>query len=185
MVEIINSKNSYHYDVFEIKTNKGSFEISLHGDKDLYWRYIYKGSALDSKAAYILEINKENYFLYQLFDDLYNSIVNNDRYDNSNLVKNNIINWHSDDLSYETASCLLIAKQNEIFKLGFIKSKKSFENGIPMTFSVKISNKFSRYNPYNVAFMNFYNNLKEYDLDYNQICMEEFLENKKLNKVRN
>lgn len=185
MVEIIKSKNSYKYDVFEIKTNKGSFEISLHGDKDLYWRYVYNGSVFDSKHAYVLEINKENYFLYQLFDDLYNSIVNNKNYDNSKLVKNNIIDWHSDDLSYKTSSCLLIEKQNEIFRLGFIKSKKSFENGIPMTFSVKIANKYSRYNPYNVPFMNFYNELKEYNLDYNQISMEEFLDDKKLSKTRN
>ena len=184
MVEIIKNKNSYEYDVFEIKTDNGSFEVSLQGNGDLYWRYIYKGSVLDSKTAYTLEINKENYFLYQLFDELYNSVVNQEKAQSNELVKDNIINWHSDDFSYENASCLLIAKQNETFKLGFIKSRKSFENSVPMTFSVRISNNGSRYAPYNIPFMNFYNQLKEYDKDYNQIYIEEYLY-KKLSKKRN
>ena len=52
-----------------------------------------------------------------MFDKLYNSVIESTKEKTTQLVKNNIINWHSDDFSYETASCLLITKQNETFNL--------------------------------------------------------------------
>ena len=41
MLEIKKSKNMHNYDIFDIMTDNGTFEIAYEYNLDLYWRYIY------------------------------------------------------------------------------------------------------------------------------------------------
>ena len=194
MQEIERYKNGWGYDTFVIKTDTGSFEILFAPNFDLYWRYLSKKNIKVDKEVQELIITKENYFLYELFYKLYESIKNNKVYysnevddyceikDKENeLFKNNMIEWYSDELPIDIASKLTIKKEDETFKILFEKSKKSCD-GIFITYTIRFRNSGSRYNPFNFSFMQMYNELKEYNPDYHQIHTEEYLYKEKLLK---
>lgn len=208
MIQIEKRKNAHGYDVVIIKTEEGAFEISFQNNLDLYWRYIHKGDIRDNPSTHEFTITKENYFIYELFDDLYNTIKagkiyydlnsddnlyldEDDLYFNSviseqkinnydNLFKDGVIDWHSDDFTYETGSRLLIKPDGETYKVIFEKSKEDYDTAMFMTFSVRIRNSGSTYDPCNIVFMNMYNKLKQYDPTYHQIHIEEHLYNQKV-----
>ena len=80
-------------------------------------------------------------------------------------------------------SRFIIEKIDEdTFKLTF---KKGIYSEVPIqTFSIRISNSGSRYEPFNTVFMSMYKKLKEYDFNNHQIHIEEYLYNKKKIKQR-
>lgn len=185
MQEIERYKNGWGYDTFVIKTNEGYFEILFAPNGDLYWRYLSEKNVLDDKEIQELTITKENYFVYELFYKLYESIKNNKVfYDKENyyelkniknyLFKNNMIEWYSDELPIDVTSKLTIKKDDENFKIIFEKSKES-RDGIFFTYSIRFRNSGSRYDPFNINFMQMYNELKQYDPNYHQIHIEEYL----------
>jgi len=197
MQQIERYKNTWGYDTFEIKTDTGSFEILFAPNFDLYWRYLGKINILEDKEKKELTITKENYFLYELFYKLYESIKNSKVYysnevddyceikDKTNeLFLNNMIEWYSDELPIDIASKLTIKKEEETFKVLFEKSKKAWD-GIFITYSIRFRNSGSRYNPFNINFMQMYNELKEYDPNYHQIHIEEYLYKQKVLKKEN
>ena len=103
----------------------------------------------------------------------------------NNIFYKGIITWVSDDFaSMEKASNFKIIKINDAFKITFKKSEPEYDCGMPFkTFSVRIRNSGSRYNPYNIAFMKMYHELKKYE-PTNQIHLEEYLyEQKRLTKT--
>lgn len=179
--------NCYYY----IKNDQGIFKIEFGGNLDLYWSYIYEGSILKSPIFHTFTITKENYFFYNLLDELYNNIKNDNpfgdenniyKYDKLNqnkLFEDETIKWHSDDCIYEESSILEIKKEKDDYKITFYKSKENF-----MSYSVRISNSGSRYGYFNIPFMNMYTKLCEYNPDYHQIHMEEYLYNEKVKKLR-
>ena len=77
MQEVERYKNGWDYDTFVIKTDNGSFEILFAPNGDLYWRYLSEKNILNDKQNQELTITKENYFVYELFYKLYESIKNN------------------------------------------------------------------------------------------------------------
>ena len=194
MLELSKTKNSHGYDCYEIITNEGSIYISFENNMDLYWTYVCQGNILKHSDSKELYITKENYEIYNFFDALYNSVVHYSVYEenknffsseyipwavNENnpeaLVSNGIITWHSDDYVYEKASKFSVEKMDDEYKITFTKSKMDNDDGLFVTFSVRISNSGSRYNPFNILFMKMYLNLKNYDPNYRQIHMEEVL----------
>ena len=187
MLELTKKENGLGYEQYYITTEEGTFEISFQGNLDLYWRYIYKGSILNCEDTHKFTISKENYFLYQLFEELYENIYNNTPFGddqtymslNYPLVTNGIIDWHSDDFNYDKASRLMIEKNGEDFGVTFQKSEEDLTDGMFMTYAVRFRNSGSRYDYYNIPFMNMYNNLKNYDFDFHQIHMEEYLAKQK------
>ena len=193
MQEIERYKNTFDYDTFVITTDEGSFEILFAPNGDLYWRYVNTCNMLESPNEQKLLITKENYFLYELFYKLYESIKNNMVYydydqndyfltETNNLYKDGKIVWYSDELHEEIASKLTIEKEDEIFKVIFEKSKEWYD-GIPITYSIRFRNSGSRYRPFNISFMSMYNNLKKYNPENHQIHIEEYLyKQKKLKK---
>lgn len=64
-------KTDFGYTINIYDSNK-ILTITFGGNLDLYW-YL---SSKEKKEVDIFEITKENYFLYSLFDILYNDIVN-------------------------------------------------------------------------------------------------------------
>lgn len=191
MLEVEKFKNYNGYDVIIIKTNEGAFEISFEGNLDLYMRYISDGSILKDKKSHTLTITKENYFVYELFNKLYNSIksgkvyynlecndyINADDETKKRLFKNNIIDYHSDDSTYEDSSRLIIEKIEDAFNIKFVKG---ISNGTFLTYSVRISNSGGRYEPFNIAFMNMYRGLKMYDPSDLQMTLEQCAYNQKI-----
>ena len=193
MIEAYKSKNNWGYDTFTIKMDEGAFEILFAPNGDLYWRYLCEENILDAPERKEFTITKENYFIYGLFFDLYRSIKQNKIYfdieesdcfhvkGENKLFKNGVIDWYSDEFPDDIASRLIIKKEEESFKLTFIKSKEDYD-GIFMTYSIRFRNSGSRYHPYNIVFMNMYNKLKKHDFDNHQIHIEEYLYNQKVKK---
>ena len=192
MQEIKQYKNVWNYDSFVIKTDNGSFEILFAPNGDLYWKYLSEKNVLDDKSVQELIITKENYFIYELFYKLYECIKNNKIfYDKGNyfevmenkIFKNNMIEWYSDELPIDISSKLTIKKEDETFKVIFQKSKKS-QDGISLTYTIRFRNSGSRYDPFNISFMQMYNELKNYDSNCHQIHIEEYLYKQKILKKK-
>ena len=206
MVEIKKTKDVEGYDRFKITTENGSFDIMFGGNLDLYWYYWPEENYKDWPLAKTFTISKENYFIYQKLDELYKNIkeqkpyqskdenssivfdssklINDSpksQYSYKNLFQNDIIKWYSDDAPLEEASMLEIKSQEDKYIITFHQGKEDF--GFP-TYAIRFRNSGSRYEPYNFAFMNMYNSLSEYDANYHQIHIEEYLYNKKLKKKK-
>lgn len=214
MLEIAKQKTEHGY-FFLISTNEGKFSISFQGNLDLYWSYLYDRSIVETSNFKSFVVTKENYFLYSLFEKLYddikhcniyqfdksyvslyeseeeiearrlelenlnNSLRESEGYNSERLFKNDAIEWHCDDFPYEEASVLRIKKEEDSFVVTFEKSK---EENMYLTYSVRFRNSGSRYNPFNSAFMKMYNKLIDYDPEYHQIHVEEYLYQKKLSR---
>lgn len=209
MVEINKEKDANGYDRFKIITDDGNFNIMFGGNLDLYWFYWPKENINDWPLFKKITITKENYFLYQKIDELYENIKaqrpyqknEKDEYatfleeiDLSNLnesketdyayeklFQDGIIKWYSDDAPLEEASRVEIEKIEEAYAITFYQGKEEYN--FP-TFSVRFRNSGSRYQPYNFTFMDMYNCLSEYDPNYHQIHIEEYLYTKKLQKLK-
>ena len=206
MVEINKVKDVEGYDRFKITTENGSFDIMFGGNLDLYWYYWPEENYKDWPLAKTFTISKENYFIYQKLDELYKNIkeqkpyqskdenastvfdssklINESprsQYSYKNLFQNDIIKWYSDDAPLEEASMLEIKSQEDKYIITFHQGKEDF--GFP-TYAIRFRNSGSRYEPYNFAFMNMYNSLSEYNSNYHQIHIEEYLYNKKLQKLK-
>ena len=198
MLEIEKKKNMHNYDIFDINTDTGTFEIAYENNLDLYWRYIYKDTIDKVGNKKEFKITKEHYFLYNLFDELYNSVKNHTPYSNFPyeiesryekkrlygnypLYQNGEIKWYSDDFaSFDNASSFSIKKEKDTFIVTFTKSKTEHFNGCHFpTYSVRIRNSGSRFEPFNIPFMSMYHKLKEYNDEYHQIHIEEYLYSKK------
>lgn len=196
MLQLRKTKNDHGYDSYIIITDEGYFDITFENNLDLYWYFNPKCNFTDSMESYSLTITKENYEIYQQFDILYNSIKNKtpfayslfddknkvvdiDKYTDEKLFLDNKVNWHSDDFSYENASYVTIEKGNESYIIEFHKSKNA---ELFNTFSIRFRNSGSRYNPYNLLFMNMYNNLKDFNCEFHQVHIEEYAYQKKLQK---
>lgn len=196
MLEIKRDINSHGYDVFDITTDDGTFEISYENNLDLYWRYIYRDSIDKVENTKIFKITKENYYLYCLFLELYQAIkekkpyktfpnyideeLRNKKlkyYGRYELYKNRTITWYSDDFAeFANASNFGITKENDYFLVTFVKSKIEDFNGFLFpTYSVRIRNSGSRFDPFNNTFMGMYQRLKDYNPEYHQIHIEEYL----------
>ncbi|MDD3341697.1 MAG: hypothetical protein PHN72_05885 [Bacilli bacterium] len=184
------TESGYH---FIIENCENAFVISFGGNGDLYWYQRCSNKSNDSKelSCKSFIIDKENYFLFSLVETLYNDVKDckvfemdeaNDqlkRHQEDNkerLFKEGTIEWHCDDSNYDEASVLKIEKKEEAFLITMEKSK------VENTYAVRIRNRRSRYNPFNILFMKMYEQLIQYDNDYQQIHMEEYLYQKKLEK---
>lgn len=96
------------------------------------------------------------------------------------LFNNGIIEWRSDDFSWEEASILTIKKVEENYVINFQKSYVD-ELGY-QTYAIRFRNSGSRYQPFNHLFMKMYNKLTDYEPNYHQTDIEEIIWQKKINK---
>ena len=209
MVEINKEEDANGYDRFKIITDDGNFNISFGGTLDLYWSYYPKENIRDWPLFKTFTITKENYFLYQKVDELYIRIkerrpyqkVEKDDYETfleeldlgtlnetskidytyEKLFQDDIIKWYSDDAPLKEASRVEIEKIEDAYAITFYQGKEVY--GFP-TYTVCFRKSGSRYYPYNFTFMNMYNGLSEYDPNYHQIHIEEYLYSKKLQKLK-
>ena len=200
MIGIIKNYNTDNYPTYTIKTPTGFFLITYDNTGDLFFHCFYLGNHEEAPDNITFNITKENYFLYQLFLELYTSIKNNTPYINSiydyefknnilppylsnpqNLFHNNIVDWYDDDTPSDYASRLIIEKAKESIKITFTKNTNPNDYTL---YTVRIRNSGSRYTPYNITFMNLYQKLERYPYNYpyHQIHIEEYLYNQKRKK---
>lgn len=217
IIKIKNERSSYN---FYLKQEDKELGIIFGGNLDLYWSLTKKNTKLEKiKPTELFEenkkqlketflITKENYFIYSLFDDLYNDIKEcnlftidsyydydesktykdrNKEYQNTEKYKylfdGNIIKWHSDEEDYLIADRVAIEKIDDTYVLKFIRPEITDEKFPFRTIgniSIRFRNSGSRYEPFNVIFMRMYNKLQEYNPEYHQIHIEELEYQKKL-----
>ena len=159
---------------YDIKLIDGSKNLTIMygGNGDLYWSLVnddwvsfYEG------ITNHFDITKENYEVYKSFESLLlylkatsirEELTNyNKLYD----VKSNEVTWISDKLIEEVANEVTISKQSEVIRLSF-KTKpwvwgydrNYFEFGM---ISIRFRNSGSRYRPFNLIFMNLFNELQK------------------------
>ena len=187
----------------ELKDNKKRLIIQLLLNGDLYWN-IYDDT--DNKIK-IFEITKEDYQIFELFNELYNNIKIKNIYDvyeeiklcNSkeqllkiyrkyeennkyiieynDLNENDDISWVSDNNHYDVANIVTILKEEDKIILLFNLRDYKSRN------SIRFSNSGSRYKPYNKCFMKHFKNLYECKINKEQINIEEFLYLKKTKRI--
>ena len=187
--------DSNNYKTFYLKRDNEEKEltISFEGNLDLYFSL----NNFNNKPYFI--IDKSNYILYELFDNLYNDVKNcnicdnhdiykeyKNRYEYKELFKDGIITWKSDDYYIEIAPSFNIIKKedNYIIKFTPLIASEDFIDTYIFNYknriSVRIRNSGSRYNPFNCIFMKLYNSLSKFDeMDLEQVHMEEYLLEKK------
>ena len=66
---------------------------------------------------------------------------------------------------------MTISKEVDSYKISFTY----YEDEYPHVRSIRIRNARSRYKPFNVLMMDFFNNLQNYDPNFHQIHIEECL----------
>jgi hypothetical protein len=175
MIDVTKEKTRGMRDIVNIHTDEGLFSIAFEKDMNLYFNY--SANKLEKRDEYNFTITKDNPFVYECFDNLYDSVMNQRPYRYSENLANTeyiyplskccaelvhgdgIIDWHSDDEPYDTGSALTISKdENENYILNF---KRSSEGKT----SVRIKNGGSLYDPYNASFMIVYNKLREHNFE--------------------
>ena len=80
MLEMNKRIDENGYYTFSFKTINGTFEITFQNNLDLYWRYNYYNNINEEPDAKEFLITKENYQIYSLFEELYNSIKDSNPY---------------------------------------------------------------------------------------------------------
>ena len=199
-MKISKENNEFGLQIF-IEEENSYLSIFYGGNLDLYWAIHSNKRKLenDSKSDMFV-ITKENYELYNLFENLYNDIKeinlfedfeeDKDKYrvyNQSNYhelfdEKNKTITWYSDETAHEVSNYLKIKKEKDCFIINF--NIQEYIEGYDRDFSslyyipIRFRNSGSRYDPFNIIFMRMYERLKEID-DVNeyghQIHMEEYL----------
>lgn len=182
MTRVNKEKNLVMNDVINVQTEEGSFYISFEKDLNLYFSYL--GNTIDDKDEYSFSIDKENLFLYECFDELYDSIESEKPFKYSDNLLNpdyvyplskvstefiheyETIDFHSEDEDYDLSSVLKIKKGKDSYVVSFKKSKAKVGHS---AYSVCIKNGGSRYDPYNVSFMIMYNKLRAHDFDLDNV----------------
>ncbi len=143
------------------------------------------------------DITKENFDLYHLFDQLYKKIVNSKPLDEDSsiyyvgkgayedLVDQDLnITWISDNGPEEIEDKVVISREEDSYKLTFIRNDKPMDFGFKTNtgIAIRFRNSGSRYFPFNSAFMELYRGLQKINPEYHQIAFEELEYNKQLIK---
>lgn len=133
----------------------------------------------------VIEIRKsENYRLYLLFDEFYQSLSNyKNKYGYDELFQTGIFSWKSDAPANELANnepfiynYLNIICEDDVYKLELINNIKEH------TFVIEFNTDRSRYGVLVLAVYQLFKNLKELTSNYHQITIDEYLYQKTLAK---
>ena len=201
------------------KDNEQFLEISLYGNRDLYFNLIYP----ENNNNFI--IDKNNKAVYNAFEKLYNKISSSNiyklnnfqleqlklacRYDHLNFEKEynklvekiessnlylknsevykkkyseNKIKWINDNDTLDDFSYFEINKENENYIISFNSNNKEKDIS-DILISIRIANKNSRLEPYNIVFNELFKELLKITDSYNQIPVDEYIYKQNLEKV--
>lgn len=179
-ITINNSCGNEKFASFNFECEEGIFSIHKGGTLDVYWGHEYD----DKQKSF--SINKENFRVYKLFENLYHSLsMNEDSIKNELLRRNgahpkpssreDLILWYSDEESIDKANALKISKHKDFYNVEIIKNDNSYDYGCV----VRIRTSGSRYGDFYLPFVEMYSKLLEYDFDQYQIDIDEYLVSKR------
>ena len=142
----------------------------------------------DLKNCNVFELKAYEFAWCDTLEDEINLIKKNEEINASfkrhqeykNLFHDQIIEWRSDDFPYEEASSVIIKKNKDSFLLTFNKSAQ--DDYYYQTYGIRFRNCGSRYAPFNGIFMRMYNELIDYEPNFHQTHIEEYLWQKRLTK---
>ncbi len=180
---IVEFKNNNYFDKVKdilIRDGKNLLKIFYGSNLDLYID-IFGDYNIDENGQYnaIFSINK-NQEIYQYFENLMDNIIKCKVFDASDikleicdikeqmnellkdndvynrLVQNSAIIWYSDNIYDEKANKLKIEKKDDKIILNFTDNPYDPTFG----FGIRICNSGSKYDPFNLCFMNLFNQLQ-------------------------
>ena len=180
---IVEFKNNNYFDKVKdilIRDGKNLLKIFYGSNLDLYID-IFGDYNIDENGRYnaIFSINK-NQEIYQYFENLMDNIIKCKVFDESDikleicntkeqmnellkdndvynkLVQNSAIIWYSDNIYDEKANKLKIEKKDDKIILNFTDNPDDPTFG----FGIRICNSGSKYDPFNLCFMNLFNQLQ-------------------------
>lgn len=180
---IVEFKNNNYFDKVKdilIRDGKNLLKIFYGSNLDLYID-IFGDYNIDENGRYnaIFSINK-NQEIYQYFENLMDNIIKCKVFDASDikleiyntkeqmnellkdndvynkLVQNSAIIWYSDNIYDEKANKLKIEKKDDKIILNFTDNPDDPTFG----FGIRICNSGSKYDPFNLCFMNLFNQLQ-------------------------
>ena len=192
-----NEREKYYE--FEFTKDNKHLEIFFGGNLDLYMTLgTDKNLPYKENITIDFDITKEDYDIYEIFDTLYNDIINGNVFDEKRLNRNikdnyvyrdlvdkdNNITWISDDGPREVEDKLTISKLKDTYRLTFIRNDKDLDVGFksPYSIVVRFRNSGSWYDPFNVLFMKLFHKLQELDINYHQYHIEEYMYKRKLKR---
>ena len=156
----------YTYNIKLIDQEK-ELLIYFAGNGDLYMS-ITNGERLEEYANdyRFVDITKEDEELYQIFDNLYNSIKTKSNGEDNNIIsKNETISWISDEGKEEVEDSLNIFKYEDYYKLLFFRNNLHGEYPVRRKNSRKIDIRFStsgsRYKDFVSYFIRMYDELQK------------------------
>lgn len=171
MIKVTKEKNWGTCDIINIQNEEGNLYISFEKDLNLYFSYLGVEDKFD------ITINKDNGFLYECFDELYDSIQSEMPFKYSNSLYNaayyypvsecglsivdGCIKLYSEESSdKELSSSLSIKKLDDSYLVSMEKDKEKQGNS---AYRLCVNNAVSIYDPYNVSFVIMYNKMRDYD----------------------
>lgn len=180
---VVEFKNNYIdsnlKDVY-IRQGGKTLKIFFGGNGDLYFDIFGSFNYNEGIRTSSFCINSNTY-IYSYFNEFFNDVLNCKIYNNndlepfqtctnielnrklkiedanSKLVKNGVIEWYSDSIYDEKANLLKIEKDNDKIIFTFFDNPDDPVFG----FGIRICNFGSKYDPFNICFMNLYNKFQK------------------------
>lgn len=206
-MEVKRYKDCHGYYDYGIKDFKNTLRIFFGGNGDLYFAVNKENFKLGEIVNF--EITKENYVIYNLFDTLYNDIVNCeihkldsfqlDYFDEEEIKEKQeqYEYWNKEEKEHGFYKDLVkngviswyhddeILEEANVLNIHKEKDKYRLEfvcnsKSLSSSIDVRIRNSGSRYGYFCIIMMRFYQGLCKYDPEYHQIHMEEYLYQKRL-----
>lgn len=186
---------------YEIKQGNNVLSLSYEGNLDFYMSAIDRTNYRSEKICFT--IDKSNYQIYSLFDELFSDIENcyvfsTDEeefisYEEEDMIEHIERRKEMNEELKSSSAYKRLLKRNLITWISddrdhdypdYVRIFKG-EDAYFITFirkseelqfgtSIRFRNSGSSYDPFNFVFMRFFKNLQEYDPDYHQMHIEEY-----------
>lgn len=160
------NKNGNYTATFSIDQNQEIYQYFKSLIDDIIQCKVFDVSDIEFEMC----VTKEQKNKLLKSSQLYNEILKHgDVY--SRLVQNSTIIWYSDNIYDEKANILRIEKEDDKIILTFIDNP----NDPTFGFGIRICNSGSKYDPFNICFMNLFNQLQALNIKDEQ---KEFVRKK-------
>lgn len=176
-------ENELGSDTFEItKENYQIYSLFDELYRDIEMCNVYNVDELD---LMLCETEEEIQKLYESKNNLNEHEKNSERY--KNIFDGQSIIWYSDEYIHEKTDILKITREKDKYILEFKEQaliKDTCTMRYPGMITIRFRNSGSYQDPFNIVFMRMYQKLLEYDPNYHQIHVEEYIYQKKIGKTK-
>ena len=201
MLDVNVYKSGEYYNV-SITDGKKTFEMIFAGNLDLYWN-LYSIDNIDREKTISIDITKDSYVLWELFDDLYNDFKGCNVFEvdakelefceSSEKVKELYDRWKMHNQFLKTTceykdvfdgKSIKWISDDETYNTVTITPMEDryvleFTTGIRISYleryGIRFRNSGSSHDPFQQLFMKLYNKIISGDYDFNQIHISEYI----------